>query len=232
MRASTSLTATMKRLSTRRLPSQDRARRSLTALLHSAERLIEKDGFDQVTTKSIAEAAGLSIGLVYEYFPNKESILLELGRQWMHGIRAIVEELHPTRSGITDVLTLLNRGLASTEKHYRDRPGLGAVINSLSAIPELREVERAHDNHCVECLVGAMKYLHPEADVDELAAISRCCITMSHSVLNECLVKRTGDPKRMIPNLKVALFGMLMPILAVRSPLASHDVATVVQKRA
>jgi len=60
---------------------QDRAQRTIDTLLESAAQFLERDEDDKLTTNRIAERAGFSIGTLYQYFPNKEAILLALARR-------------------------------------------------------------------------------------------------------------------------------------------------------
>lgn len=48
-------------------------------IMEAAGRLFSEKGYQATTTNKIAELAGISVGSLYHYFPNKESILLELG---------------------------------------------------------------------------------------------------------------------------------------------------------
>lgn len=56
-------------------PLQPRAKATVTAMLDAAARILAREGYDGVTTNHVAEAAGVSIGSLYEYFPNKQSII-------------------------------------------------------------------------------------------------------------------------------------------------------------
>src|SRR5277367_3197547 len=125
----------------RRHPSQARAQRTFGTVLNAAVALIEREGVERATTRRIALAAGVSVGAVYEYFPNKESIVLHLGTNWLRSIREIIEARHPSRSTIPDLLGYLNRTLDDVEQLYRDQPGVLAVVRLIGAIPELREAE-------------------------------------------------------------------------------------------
>jgi AcrR family transcriptional regulator len=58
-----------------RKPRQDRARLKVELMLEAAMRLIDKGGFAALTTNAVAELAGVSIGTLYQYFPNKDAIL-------------------------------------------------------------------------------------------------------------------------------------------------------------
>jgi AcrR family transcriptional regulator len=62
----------------RRRPRQQRAQQTVDAVLDSVARLLKRGGVAAVTTNRIAEVAGVSIGSVYQYFPNKQAIFTAL----------------------------------------------------------------------------------------------------------------------------------------------------------
>jgi AcrR family transcriptional regulator len=62
----------------RRQPRQQRAQQTVDAVLDSVARLLKRGGVAAVTTNRIAEVAGVSIGSVYQYFPNKQAIFTAL----------------------------------------------------------------------------------------------------------------------------------------------------------
>ena len=63
---------------TRRKPVQERAQITVEAMLDAAIKLLKRAGSAALTTNRIAETAGVSIGSVYQYFPNKQAIYLAL----------------------------------------------------------------------------------------------------------------------------------------------------------
>ncbi len=62
----------------RKFPQQDRSRETVDALLEATSQILVKDGYDHASTNKIALKAGVSIGSLYQYFPNKESLVAEL----------------------------------------------------------------------------------------------------------------------------------------------------------
>src|SRR5215469_7357962 len=62
----------------RRRPTQKRAQETVDAILEAVIRLLKRSGASAITTNSIAEAAGVSIGSVYQYFPDKRAIFIAL----------------------------------------------------------------------------------------------------------------------------------------------------------
>lgn len=65
----------------KKTPIQGRSQRTMDTLLEAAAQFIERDEEDQFNTNRIAERAGFSIGTLYQYFPNKEAIILALARR-------------------------------------------------------------------------------------------------------------------------------------------------------
>ena len=66
------------RLSPRKPPSQERSRQLVADILEAAIRVLKKHGARNFTTIRVAQTAGISVGSLYQYFPNKESILFRL----------------------------------------------------------------------------------------------------------------------------------------------------------
>src|SRR5579863_3388851 len=68
-------------LKPRKFPSQERARATVDAILQASAYILVKDGWEKFTTNHVAERAGVNIASLYQYFPNKESIAVELQRR-------------------------------------------------------------------------------------------------------------------------------------------------------
>lgn len=65
-------------LSTRKQPRQQRSSRLVADILEAAMQVLAREGARRFTTARVAERAGISVGSLYQYFPNKESILFRL----------------------------------------------------------------------------------------------------------------------------------------------------------
>ena len=62
----------------RKKPRQRRARTTVDVILMAAAHILKREGFTHMTTNRIAEKAGVSVGSIYQYFPNKEAIVAAL----------------------------------------------------------------------------------------------------------------------------------------------------------
>ena len=65
----------------RRIPRQVRATETVAAILEGAAQILEAGGLAAFTTNAVAERAGVSIGTLYQYFADKNAILMALARQ-------------------------------------------------------------------------------------------------------------------------------------------------------
>jgi len=73
--------ATKIHVSPRKLPKQDRSNATVEAIVEATTRILEHGGVHKITTNRIAEVAGVSIGSLYQYFPNKEALMLEVAKR-------------------------------------------------------------------------------------------------------------------------------------------------------
>jgi AcrR family transcriptional regulator len=81
------------KISERKRPRQVRSERLVAAILEAAIRVLARDGAQRFTTARVAEAAGVSVGSLYQYFPNKESILFRLQTDEWQQTGALLEGL-------------------------------------------------------------------------------------------------------------------------------------------
>ena len=78
-------------LSPRKSPRQDRSRATVDAILEAATRVFAEAGYAGGSTNRIAERAGVAIGSLYEYFPNKAAILVAVAERHLERMTADVE---------------------------------------------------------------------------------------------------------------------------------------------
>jgi AcrR family transcriptional regulator len=102
----------------RRIPRQSRAEETVAAILEGSAQVLEAGGLATFTTNAVAERAGVSIGTLYQYFADKQSIL-----------RALAErELRRTLTAIATAL----RGNPQASGEERVRAMVRAMVNAFS----------------------------------------------------------------------------------------------------
>jgi AcrR family transcriptional regulator len=75
----------------RRTPAQHRSRERMDRILAVASELIEANGSDQMKMSDVANHAGISIGSLYQYFPDKSSIIRKLAERYSTLSRACID---------------------------------------------------------------------------------------------------------------------------------------------
>lgn len=138
-------------LELRRRPVQARSLRRFKLIVEAAHRVLKDGGPNSLTTNAVAAEAGISIGSLYEYFPNKEAIILNLYEGKLEGLRQLtppVGHYAPDRMGWRDFLDHFVRTLKAAEKEM-DLDA--ALFDSVQNLPRLKEIELVHS----EWIAGA-----------------------------------------------------------------------------
>jgi AcrR family transcriptional regulator len=107
----------MKQEVRRRQPSQSRARKTQLLIFESAARLLEQEGLEGFNTNRLAKLSGFGVGTIYQYFSNKQAILLALAQ-------------HEQERALQEVRRLLMTEFASLRADS-DFPGVRAIVRAI-----------------------------------------------------------------------------------------------------
>ena len=124
----------------RKSPKQQRAVITAEALLQAAEQIIVREGFKNATTNRIAEVAGVSVGSLYQYFPNKQAIVRALIEETVSRAAARIRE--DLRNLMDEPLEpALRRIMALLLEIYRENHFI--LFRILDDVPELRQYTKS-----------------------------------------------------------------------------------------
>lgn len=160
-------------LSPRKQPRQRRSRATVDAIVEAAARVFSAVGYAAGSTNRIAEKAGVAIGSLYEYFPNKAAILVAVAERHLDGMTADVEGTLPdVEAGAPSLDSWLGRFVeAMLEVHERDPELHHVVLSEAPHPPELHacvlQVEEKLA-HRIEMLLQQSDEVHV-ADADTAA---------------------------------------------------------------
>lgn len=197
----------------RRVPLQQRGQQTVDQILQASAQVIERDGLDKLTTRRIAVEAGLSVGSVYEYFPNKEAVLSAMVVQWFDQLLLTLDKHHPSNTGCRDILTYMQAMVEAVRQDYIDQPALGAMLSALGAIPTLRELVEQHDERVTAKLADALLMMAPTIPLEELRATARSIALVSHELMSEALVRAPALAPRTLTHMKVCIFALISHLL-------------------
>lgn len=123
-------------LRSRKLPLQARSRATVDAILSAAAQVFTTHGYAAGTTNRIADRAGVSIGSLYEYFPNKDALLVAILEAHVREGEAILQKTtDELRTAGGKLRSMVERLVAAmVELHTRD-PELHRVLFEETPMP-------------------------------------------------------------------------------------------------
>lgn len=150
----------------RRQPRQARSLERVNQILDGAESLFIKDGYNGTTTNAIATAANVSIGSLYQFFPDKSAIVYALAERYNVQLRQILIDIH-TQLPRQTLSETMDRLIDEAHQFFRQHPGLYAIFMPLQgALPELAQIEETADNQLIEDLAIFLSTHYPNREVD------------------------------------------------------------------
>lgn len=146
------------RISSRKQPQQARSTELVAAILQAAIQVLAKEGATRFTTARVAEKAGVSVGSVYQYFPNKAAILFRLqSDEWLQTTQMLRDILDKTDIAPLERLrTLVHAFIHSECEEAQMRVALNDAAPLYRDAPEAVEVraagQRAFETFMLELL--------------------------------------------------------------------------------
>lgn len=111
------------------MPAQARSRATVDAIIQAATYILTKVGWEGLTTNAIAERAGVNIGSLYQFFPNKEAVIAELQRRHAAATRTDLLkalDILPNLPSLRDALTMIVEMIVA---EHRVAPALHKAIH-------------------------------------------------------------------------------------------------------
>jgi AcrR family transcriptional regulator len=168
-------------MASRREPLQARSRQRREKILATTSELLEKVGFDDLTTILIARETGISVGSLYHYFPNKQAILHAMGERWLEEFTHALDDLStlPLEGMALDRFSnsLVDRLLTV----YREQRGLLPLVQAMYAVPELRDLDERHDELAIARFAALLRRLGFTRRQPELERIARVWLEITHA---------------------------------------------------
>jgi AcrR family transcriptional regulator len=170
------------RISSRKQPKQARSTELVATILEAAVQVLAKEGAHRFTTARVAEKAGVSVGSLYQYFPNKAAILFRLQsdewRQTTELLRDILEDLK--RPPLERLRTLVHAFIRSECEEAAVRVALDDAAPLYRDAPEAQEA-RASGERTLQVF---MREVLPEAS-EATRALAADLITATLSAVGK-----------------------------------------------
>jgi AcrR family transcriptional regulator len=181
--------------SLRREPTQKRAQDRVKRVLDAADELLARAGAKEFGTKQVAAVAEISIGSLYFWFPDKESIAEALALRYWHELSDLVAgfaEVADTSTLEDDPVGELVDVLAAG---FRARPGFLALWFGGLRTERLRDVTRPYRTEVAGSVERMLAAARPNAEPELRNAVARMIVLLGDGILREAFrLDRRGDP--------------------------------------
>jgi AcrR family transcriptional regulator len=175
------------RTNPRKSASQERSRLTVAALLEATARILIREGYDKASTNRIAEVAGVSVGSLYQYFPNKEALVAALidrhNQQVMELVRrelAAAEDL-----SLTDAV---RKVVGVAVKAHRIDPKLHRVLSE--QIPRVGRLEKVEsfNRENYDLFKARLEHHRHEMRVSDLGLAAFVCVSAIEALTHNAVL--------------------------------------------
>ncbi len=136
----------MARVEPRKRPVQQRSRALYARILDEAARIFDERGYHATTTNDVAAAAEVSVGSLYQYFPNKDALLVALADRHLDEVRPLIEMLSQRLRAEAPDVEQLSRELVDAAMRWNDTDRLHELLwrapRSQALVERLAELDR------------------------------------------------------------------------------------------
>ncbi|MGW8724904.1 TetR/AcrR family transcriptional regulator [Streptomyces sp. NPDC055808] len=180
------MTSDRRGLQPRKQPRQVRAELTRQRILDAAARVFAEHGYAAGTTNRIAERARVSIGSLYQYYPNKDAILVELLTRHLDAGMAALSR-HQDEPPPKSIEGVMRRQVRSAIENHRDDPQLLRVMfeqgpRAPELLARVAQHELRHIAHTRRLLRG-----HPEVRVADLDVAARLVVSTVEMVVHRMM---------------------------------------------
>ncbi len=175
--------------------AQQRSRDRLERILAVAAELIAAKGSDAIKMGEVAAMAGISIGSLYQYVPDKSAIIRALAERYNAQSRKCIED---ALAGVRDLDGFLTAFADLFDQYYATflaEPVMRDIWSGTQADKQLRAIELAESRACSTLLASVMLRVHPNAAPDKVTATALLIWQLGEATMRLAISvdRREGD---------------------------------------
>lgn len=161
----------------RRKPSQTRSREKVALILDCATALIAQQGSDAMRMSEVALNAGISIGALYQYFPDKTAIVRVLAQRYNQEARECIKQCLTQVQDFPQLIEVFSCLIDEYYALFMAEPVMRDIWAATQANKTLREEEVAESRLNGALLAATIRRLRPQADP---AAVENAAFLLMH----------------------------------------------------
>jgi AcrR family transcriptional regulator len=176
-------------LSPRKAPRQSRSQATVTAILDATARILVERGFAQASTNAIAERAGVSVGSLYQYFPNKEALVAALHARHGDQMTAVIQRAL-TRAMDATLFDALAGLIEATVEAHRVDADLHRVLEQQLGGMDLETMHEEYLDVMEDRIVALLSRHRAEITAPDLKLAAFMLMNASHGLIHAVVLQR------------------------------------------
>ncbi|MDA9877313.1 TetR/AcrR family transcriptional regulator [bacterium] len=199
----------LRKTESRAQPVQKRAQERRNLILGVTAELLEEVGQDDLTTILVAKRAGVSVGTLYHYFPNKYAIMYALAEQWVGEMDVALQALEAEPVESYSVKRFVEGSVERMLAVYTNQQGLLPLVQAMYGVPELKELDLVHDELIITSMARMFKRMDISSKANELARLGRTYLELSHALIIVAVNQNKTDAEKTLSELKFLNLSLL-----------------------
>ncbi|MFB5189075.1 TetR/AcrR family transcriptional regulator [Alicyclobacillus fastidiosus] len=188
-------------------PKTRRGRHRVDLILDAAADLIVEEGIDTLTTNAVAKRAKTSIGSLYQFFPNKESILTALADRYCSALQTILDDALETASYSVDFSDQVEGIVDNVIQFQLNNLAFGVIFQPTIGVPADPLV-----NEVMFRMMNLLSIWAPEMSIEAKSLHAEICIRVMAALLPVTHVGSQIRPEG-VAELKHMLKNYLTPLV-------------------
>lgn len=186
----------------RRVPNQRRSRERVENILGCATALIAENGSDTMRMSELAQNAGISIGSLYQYFPDKAAIIQTLAKRYHEEGHACIEAGLAHVQTADDLYAAFGALIDEYYEIFLADPVMRDVWFGTQADKTLRENELADSRENANILIKTLKRINPAARKQEHKAAAFTIMHLCESIMRFAISVKKSEGKKLVKTYK------------------------------
>jgi AcrR family transcriptional regulator len=197
-------------LELRHAPRQSRSKATFEQILDATAQLLEGKGLEGINTNAIARAAGINVATLYQYFPNKQAVLLALFQRFS------TQRIDTGKSGVLGMGGSLDwqaKVGATVEGLFalrRTLPGTAALMQAMRVFPELRAYHRDTRAQIAQPLADEIAAA-AKVPMEEALLVATCAVEAHVAMLDFWQIETGGRDERIQGQVQAMMTRYLAP---------------------
>jgi AcrR family transcriptional regulator len=211
----------------RRHPKQARSQERVNQILDVAEQMFIAEGYNATTTNAIAAKAHVSIGSLYQFFPDKEAIVQALTSRYLEALQQRFDALHTIEASRLSLSGYVDLIVDATAQFFKDYPGYHAIFMQVQdAIPALAEIESAADRQLTQRWAVVLSQYYPGLALADYEMITFTLVKAIGTLLWLSLSQDGSFRERLVAETKRMMLGYLQSYFPItRVPPSNQTIA-------